>query len=126
LNHFKQARGLDPLKLVKFGVRLELVFSQLLMVTNVSDLSAESVVTQYKALAEIERGFKLLKSKIRPGAPSAVRPNPSVRHDLLYRPGAAAPDPAKCKNVCRNWRQGFDHTEIRSIRARMGHHFKGQ
>jgi len=40
---------------------------KLLMVTNASDLAPEAVVTQYKALADIERGFKVLKSEIEIG-----------------------------------------------------------
>jgi hypothetical protein len=34
---------------------------KLLLVTNVTDLTPEAVVVQYKALADIERGFKVLK-----------------------------------------------------------------
>jgi transposase len=37
---------------------------KLLLVTNVQDLSPEDVVTRYKSLADIERGFKVLKSEI--------------------------------------------------------------
>ena len=34
------------------------------MLTNVPDLAAEEVVARYKALADIERGFRVLKSEI--------------------------------------------------------------
>ncbi|WP_157697814.1 hypothetical protein [Caballeronia calidae] len=34
---------------------------KLLLVTNTKDLTAEEVVTRYKSLADIERGFKVLK-----------------------------------------------------------------
>ena len=37
---------------------------KLLLVTNVTDLSATDVVARYKALADIERGFRVLKSEI--------------------------------------------------------------
>ena len=37
---------------------------KLLLVTNVADLSATEVVARYKALADIERGFRVLKSEI--------------------------------------------------------------
>lgn len=37
---------------------------KLLLVTNFSYLWAEEVVTRYKSLADIERGFKVLKSEI--------------------------------------------------------------
>lgn len=40
---------------------------KLLLVTNVSDLRAEEVVARYKSLADIERGFKVLKSEIEIG-----------------------------------------------------------
>jgi transposase len=40
---------------------------KLLLVTNVSDLSAGEVVARYKSLADIERGFKVLKSEIEIG-----------------------------------------------------------
>jgi transposase len=40
---------------------------KLLLVTNVTDLTPEAVVAQYKALADIERGFKVLKSEIEIG-----------------------------------------------------------
>ncbi len=37
---------------------------KLLLVTTLADLSAEEVITRYKALADIERGFRVLKSDI--------------------------------------------------------------
>jgi transposase len=37
---------------------------KLLLVNNVQNLSPEEVVTPYKSLADIERGFKVLKSEI--------------------------------------------------------------
>jgi hypothetical protein len=40
---------------------------KLLVVTNVSDLRAQEVVARYKSLADIERGFKVLKSEIEIG-----------------------------------------------------------
>lgn len=42
----------------------ELIDGKLLLVTNVSDLTPREVVGRYKALADIERGFKVLKSEI--------------------------------------------------------------
>lgn len=44
--------------------RAELMDGKLLLVTNVEDLSAADVVARYKALANIERGFRVLKSEI--------------------------------------------------------------
>ena len=38
-----------------------------LLVTNILDLGAETIVAQYKAPADIERGFKILKSEIEIG-----------------------------------------------------------
>lgn len=42
----------------------ELVDGKLLLVTNVTDLTPEQIIGRYKALADIERGFKVLKSEI--------------------------------------------------------------
>ena len=44
--------------------RAELMDGKLLLVTNVTDLTAEDIVKRYKALADIERGFRVLKSEI--------------------------------------------------------------
>ena len=44
--------------------RAELMDGKLLLVTNVPDLSATEIVQHYKALADIERGFRVLKSEI--------------------------------------------------------------
>ena len=37
---------------------------KLLLVTNVKDLNPEDIVSRYKSLADIERGFRVLKSEI--------------------------------------------------------------
>jgi transposase len=58
------------------------VDGKLLLVTNVKDLSADEVVAQYKALADIERSFKVLKSEIEMGP---------VHHRLPDRIRAHAP-----------------------------------
>ncbi len=50
-------------------------------VTNANDLTATEVVAQYKALADIERSFKVLKSEIELGP---------VHHRLPDRIGAHA------------------------------------
>ncbi|MGH8856441.1 MAG: IS1634 family transposase, partial [Polaromonas sp.] len=42
----------------------ELMDGKLLLVTNVPDLTPQEVVNRYKALADIERGFRVLKSEI--------------------------------------------------------------
>ena len=42
----------------------ELMNGKLLLVTNVADLTPQEVVSRYKALADIERGFRVLKSEI--------------------------------------------------------------
>ena len=42
----------------------ELLDGKLLLVNNVTDLAPQEVVTRYKSLADIERGFKVLKSEI--------------------------------------------------------------
>ena len=40
---------------------------KLLLVTNTVDLSPEEIVARYKSLADIERGFKVLKSELEIG-----------------------------------------------------------
>jgi transposase len=40
---------------------------KLLLVTNATDLTAQEVVQRHKALADIERGFRVLKSEIEIG-----------------------------------------------------------
>ena len=44
--------------------RAELMDGKLLLVTNVLDLTPPQIVSRYKALADIERGFRVLKSEI--------------------------------------------------------------
>lgn len=44
--------------------RAQAMDGKLLLVTNVQDLTAQEVVRRYKALADIERGFRVLKSEI--------------------------------------------------------------
>ena len=45
-------------------VQAELMDGKLLLVTNVTDLAPPQVVARYKSLADIERGFRVLKSEI--------------------------------------------------------------
>lgn len=47
--------------------RAELMDGKLLLVTNTPDLSATQIVERYQSLADIERGFKVLKSQIEIG-----------------------------------------------------------
>ena len=42
----------------------QLMDGKLMLVTNVSDLTAAEIVQRYKALADIERGFRVLKSEL--------------------------------------------------------------
>ena len=42
----------------------EMMDGKLLLVTNTTDLAAAEVVRRYKALADIERGFRVLKSEL--------------------------------------------------------------
>jgi transposase len=44
--------------------RAQMMDGKLLLVTNVADLSAREIVDRYKSRADIERGFKVLKSEI--------------------------------------------------------------
>lgn len=61
----------------------ELMDGKLLLVTNAQDLAPAEVVTRYKALADIERGFKVLKSEIEIGPvyhrlPERIRAHASI------------------------------------------------
>jgi len=56
---------------------------KLLLVTNVPDLKPEAVVTQYKALADIERGFRILKSEIEIGPVHHRLPDRIRAHALI-------------------------------------------
>ena len=44
--------------------RAQLMDGKLMLVTNVADLNAPEIVARYKSLADIERGFRVLKSEI--------------------------------------------------------------
>lgn len=44
--------------------RAELMDSKLMLLTNVQDMTGEEVLARYKSLADIERGFRVLKSEI--------------------------------------------------------------
>lgn len=44
--------------------RAQLMDGKLMLLTNVQDMRADEVLRRYKALADIERGFKVLKSEI--------------------------------------------------------------
>ena len=61
----------------------ELMDGKLILVTNVTDLGAEEIVERYKSLADIERGFRVLKSEIEIGPvrhrlPDRIRAHASV------------------------------------------------
>lgn len=61
----------------------EMMDGKLLLVTNVQGLSPEDIVTRYKSLADIERGFKVLKSEIEIGPvyhrlPERIRAHASI------------------------------------------------
>ena len=61
----------------------QMMDGKLLMVTNVPDLSPEQVKERYKALADIERGFKVLKSELEIGPvyhrlPQRIRAHASI------------------------------------------------
>ena len=53
----------DPVALQK----ARLMDGKLLLVTNTTDLSSAGVVARYKSLADIERGFRVLKTEIEIG-----------------------------------------------------------
>ena len=65
---------------------------KLLLVTNTADLTPDEVVTRYKSLADIERGFRVLKSEIEIGPiyhrlPNRIRAHAAICFMalILYR-----------------------------------------
>ena len=61
----------------------EMMDGKLLLVTNAEELSAQNVIQRYKSLADIERGFKVLKSEIEIGPvyhrlPERIRAHASI------------------------------------------------
>lgn len=74
----------------------ELFDGKLILVTNVQDLPPAEVIDRYKALADIERGFRVLKSELDIAPMYHRLPQRICAHacgDLLHRPGVA-PHPA--------------------------------
>ena len=61
----------------------EMMDGKLLLVTNTKDMAPEEIVSRYKSLADIERGFKVLKSEIEIGPvyhrlPERIRAHASI------------------------------------------------
>lgn len=61
----------------------EMMDGKLLLVTNAEGLAAQNVIQRYKSLADIERGFKVLKSEIEIGPvyhrlPERIRAHASI------------------------------------------------
>jgi transposase len=61
----------------------ELMDGKLLVVTNVTDMAPDNVIERYKSLADIERGFKVLKSELEIGPvyhrlPERIRAHASI------------------------------------------------
>jgi transposase len=61
----------------------EMMDGKLLVVTNVQDMTPEKVIERYKSLADIERGFKVLKSELEIGPvyhrlPERIRAHASI------------------------------------------------
>jgi transposase len=70
--------------------RAQMMDGKLLLVTNVADLQPAEIVDRYKSLADIERGFKVLKSEIAPvfhRLPERIRAHASICFMalILYR-----------------------------------------
>ena len=72
--------------------QLSELFEETLLVTNTPDLTSQEVVKRYKSLADIERGFRVLKSEIEIGPvyhrlPSRIRAHAAICFMalILYR-----------------------------------------
>ena len=90
--------------------RAEMMDGKLLLVSNTKDLSPEEIVTRYKSLADIERGFRILKSELEIGPvfhrlPDRVRAHASIcfmaliihrvfRQRLKQSESSMSPEPA--------------------------------
>ena len=60
-----------------------LMDGKLLLVTNVKDLTPEAIVIRYKSLADIERGFRVLKSELEIGPVYHRLPKRIKAHALI-------------------------------------------
>ena len=56
---------------------------KLVLLTNVEDLAGEDIVSRYKALADIERGFRVLKQDLRIAPMFHYRPDRIKAHAML-------------------------------------------
>jgi transposase len=61
----------------------ELMDGKLLLVTNVTDMTPERVIERYKSLADIERGFKVLKAELEIGPVFHRLPDRIRAHALI-------------------------------------------
>jgi hypothetical protein len=59
-----EVRLCSPIEIDESAGQAQLMDGKLMLVTNVQDMAADEVVQRYKALADIERGFRVLKSEI--------------------------------------------------------------
>ncbi len=78
-----------PQELFSYGVDeaalklAQMMDGKLLLVTNVADMNPQQVIARYKSLADIERGFKVLKSELEIGPvyhrlPERIRAHASI------------------------------------------------
>ncbi len=63
--------------------RAELLDGKLILVTNMPDHTPQSIVRRYKALADIERGFRVLKSEIEIAPVFHRRPDRIRAHAMI-------------------------------------------
>jgi polysaccharide biosynthesis protein PslH len=99
------------LQLIGQWALAELMDGKLLLVTNATDLTAPEVVERYKALADIERGFRVLKSEIEIGPvyhrlPERIRAHAQIcfmaliLHRVMRASACTRPIPA-CRRSAR-------------------------
>lgn len=98
--------------------RAGLMDGKLMLITNVSDMMVTEVVACYKSLADIERGFRVLKSHIEPvyhRLPERIKAHASicfmalilyrVMRQRLQRAGSALSPESALADLCRiQWR----------------------
>lgn len=104
-------------------VRAEMMDGKLLLVTNAQDLTIQEVISRYKSLADIERGFRVLKSELCIGPvyhrlPDRIRAHASlcfislILYRIMRMRLKAAKNPCSPERALENLRR-IQHHRIR-------------
>jgi hypothetical protein len=100
--------------------RAEAMDSKLLLVSNAQDLQPEPIVQRYKAVADIERGFRVLKSEIDIYLSAVLALKCALRACRAVLPACALPRPGDHSFARRRRRAGpmlFSERRPRALQA---------